>query len=161
MARPTRESRATVVRARRRPDAARCVQSGQTCGCAIGTGTGGGDLEDSVPERPDGGGAGAAAAAGIFFRLRVAARSGAPASAHRWRHSVPSRPRCGSAQRHTSKHRRPRADALLIDLHGLPWDEAWRICVETFSYTNHTLLPEALESWPLPVLERMLPRHLE
>jgi starch phosphorylase len=55
----------------------------------------------------------------------------------------------------------PELMRLLIDLHGLPWDEAWRICVETFSYTNHTLLPEALESWPLPLLERMLPRHLE
>ena len=50
---------------------------------------------------------------------------------------------------------------LLIDVHALPWDEAWRLSVETLSYTNHTLLPEALESWPLPLLERMLPRHLE
>jgi glycogen phosphorylase len=50
---------------------------------------------------------------------------------------------------------------LLIDLHGLPWDDAWRISMKVFSYTNHTLLPEALESWPLPLLQRMLPRHLE
>jgi glycogen phosphorylase len=55
----------------------------------------------------------------------------------------------------------PELMRLLIDLHGLPWDEAWRITVETLSYTNHTLLPEALESWPLPLFERMLPRHLE
>jgi glycogen phosphorylase len=55
----------------------------------------------------------------------------------------------------------PELIRLLIDLHGLPWDEAWRISVETLSYTNHTLLPEALESWPLPLLERVLPRHLE
>ena len=55
----------------------------------------------------------------------------------------------------------PELMRLLIDLHGLPWDEAWRICVETLSYTNHTLLPEALESWSLPLLGRMLPRHLE
>jgi starch phosphorylase len=50
---------------------------------------------------------------------------------------------------------------ILVDLHGLPWDEAWRITVGTFSYTNHTLLPEALESWPLDLFGRVLPRHLE
>jgi starch phosphorylase len=50
---------------------------------------------------------------------------------------------------------------ILVDLHGLPWDEAWRITVGTFSYTNHTLLPEALESWPLDLFGRILPRHLE
>ena len=50
---------------------------------------------------------------------------------------------------------------ILVDLHNVPWDEAWKITVGTFSYTNHTLLPEALESWPVPLLERVLPRHLE
>ncbi len=55
----------------------------------------------------------------------------------------------------------PELMRILIDLHGLAWDEAWRICVETLSYTNHTLLPEALETWPLPLLQRMLPRHLD
>jgi glycogen phosphorylase len=55
----------------------------------------------------------------------------------------------------------PELMRLLIDMHGVPWDEAWRITVGTLSYTNHTLLPEALESWPLPLFERVLPRHLE
>jgi starch phosphorylase len=55
----------------------------------------------------------------------------------------------------------PELIRLLIDLQGLPWDDAWRICVKIMSYTNHTLLPEALESWPVPLLARMLPRHLE
>src|SRR5499426_1764514 len=50
---------------------------------------------------------------------------------------------------------------ILVDLHGLPWDEAWRVTVAPFSYTNHTLLPEALESWPLDLFGRVLPRHLE
>src|ERR1700720_4550007 len=50
---------------------------------------------------------------------------------------------------------------ILVDLHNVPWDEAWKITVGTFSYTNHTLLPEALEKWPVPLFERVLPRHLE
>jgi starch phosphorylase len=55
----------------------------------------------------------------------------------------------------------PELMRILVDLHGLPWDEAWRITVATFSYTNHTLLPEALETWPVDVFGRVLPRHLE
>lgn len=50
---------------------------------------------------------------------------------------------------------------LLMDGHGLKFDEAWDITQRTVSYTNHTLLPEALESWPLPLFERLLPRHMQ
>ncbi|TMJ97383.1 MAG: glycogen/starch/alpha-glucan phosphorylase [Alphaproteobacteria bacterium] len=55
----------------------------------------------------------------------------------------------------------PELMRILVDLHGLPWDEAWRITVGTLSYTNHTLLPEALETWPVELFGRVLPRHLE
>ncbi|CAN5152787.1 glycogen/starch/alpha-glucan phosphorylase [soil metagenome] len=50
---------------------------------------------------------------------------------------------------------------LLLDEHHLDWDEAWRITVATFGYTNHTLLPEALEKWSLAIFGDCLPRHLE
>ena len=50
---------------------------------------------------------------------------------------------------------------LLLDHHGQDFDAAWNIARATFGYTNHTLLPEALESWPLPLFERLLPRHMQ
>jgi starch phosphorylase len=50
---------------------------------------------------------------------------------------------------------------LLVDEYVLPWAEAWSVTCRTFAYTNHTLLPEALERWPLEVFGRVLPRHLE
>ncbi len=50
---------------------------------------------------------------------------------------------------------------LLVDERHLDWDTAWAITVQTFGYTNHTLLPEALETWPLPMFAALLPRHLE
>jgi starch phosphorylase len=55
----------------------------------------------------------------------------------------------------------PELMRLLLDIEGIGWEKAWDICVRTFAYTNHTLMPEALETWPVAMLGRVLPRHLE
>ena len=55
----------------------------------------------------------------------------------------------------------PELMRLLIDQYDMPWAQAWEICRNVFGYTNHTLMPEALETWPIHFFEQFLPRHLE
>ena len=55
----------------------------------------------------------------------------------------------------------PELMRIFVDEEGMDWEKAWGICYKVFSYTNHTLLPEALEKWPVYLFEKVLPRHLE
>ncbi|GJQ65449.1 hypothetical protein Trydic_g7554 [Trypoxylus dichotomus] len=55
----------------------------------------------------------------------------------------------------------PELMRILVDIEHLPWDVAWKITVATCAYTNHTVLPEALERWPTSMLESILPRHMQ
>ncbi|KAG2234810.1 hypothetical protein INT48_006727 [Thamnidium elegans] len=55
----------------------------------------------------------------------------------------------------------PELQRILVDIEGLEWDDAWDIVTRTFAFTNHTVLPEALECWSVPMMEKILPRHMQ
>ena len=67
-----------------------------------------------------------------------------------------------ATERHASRRWSfPELMRLLIDREGLGWDQAWQITTASTGYTNHTILPEALEKWPIKMLGKLLPRHLQ
>ena len=55
----------------------------------------------------------------------------------------------------------PELQRILVDIEGLDWDDAWNIVTRVFAFTNHTVLPEALECWSVPMMEKILPRHMQ
>jgi len=161
LARPARQRAAAVVGALARSAPARRLQQRRLSRRRRPGGARGIDLQIPLSERREPGRARAAAAAGIFLRFGLAAGSDqAPSVVGRAVRGLASKAAVQLNDTHPSLAV-TELMRILVDLHNFRWDEAWKITVATLSYTNHTLLPEALETWPVELFERLLPRHLE
>ena len=119
-------------------------------------------LEGPLPERPHGDGQGAAAPAAVLLRRLLDPRHRRAATSRSTRASTTSRTRSrSSSTTRTRRSRSPSSCACSSTSTGVEWDHAWELCRATFGYTNHTLMPEALEKWSVDLFGRVLPRHLE
>jgi starch phosphorylase len=104
----------------------------------------------------------AAPAAGVLLRFAPRCRTSSPRTMRRaWHFEQPGRAGRDPSQRYAPGDQRRRADAPAVDVHGMPWADAWEHVPRIFSYTNHTLMPEALETWPVTLIQRVLPRHID